>query len=357
MWVNNNKKDCKLDIYDFYVAKKIIDNYTIKTPLLKINGLSNKYNKLVLLKDETIQNGESFKIRGVSWCVWNAFKQIKNKNTTLITQSTGNHAIATIMSIRKIIENNMDNELFTSVIPVIYGSADIKDSKKKKIKQELLKLRIILGDANRGIIDFNYKSYEHAKNARDNYMMKNNSIYISHGGLDTFIGHGTMGIELHEQLQQMNITSDEKVSIILACGAGGIIGIGACLSILRGIENTNIIITQTDDQDAFIRTLKTNKLCYNNLPKLDFADGIAVDCPEEESVRIARDCVAVGDIVSHEYCLKHILPEFQKDVKESIIRDIPIGGTTTMGVATLEKKIDCLHESDVIIILACEGTI
>tara|TARA_Y100001933_G_C19004717_1_gene566081 strand:- start:128 stop:1150 length:1023 start_codon:yes stop_codon:yes gene_type:complete len=337
--------------------KKITDKYSVKTPLQKIHGLSKKYNKLVLLKDETCQKGESFKIRGVSWTVWKAFKKIKQKHITLITQSTGNHAIATLLSIRKTIEMNMDNKLYTSVIPVIYGTVMIKPSKLKKIKKELQLIRKLVNDPNRGILNFKFNSYAEAKEARDNYIKKNKSIYISHGGLDTLIGHGTMGIELNRQLNSLKISKDKKISIILACGAGGIIGIGACLSLLRGIENVNTIITQTDDQDAFVKTLISNKMCYNDIPKLCFADGIAVDCPEEEAVKLAQKFVKVGDIVSHKYCYENLLPLVTKDINSSLKRKIPIGGTTTIGIATLEKNIKYIQDSDVIILLACEGNI
>lgn len=357
MWYNKHISDCDIPIENFIQAKEITDKFSLKTPLTKISSLCNKYNKLILLKDETGQNGESFKIRGVSWTVWKAFQEINQPNTTLITQSTGNHAIATLLSIRKIIEMNPDNELYKSVIPVIYGTVAIKLSKLKKIKEELKLIRQLVNDTNRGQLNFKFTSYANAKNARNNYIENNKSIYIAHGGLDTIIGHGTMGIELDAQLKDLGIDKDKKISIILACGAGGIIGIGACLSLIRGIENINTIITQTDDQDAFVRTLVSNKLCYNKASDLSFADGIAVDCPELDAVKLARKCVKVADIVPHIYCYQHLLPLVTKDIYESINRNIPIGGTTTIGFATLEKNIKYIQESEVVILVACEGNI
>tara|TARA_B110000438_G_scaffold230363_1_gene225373 strand:- start:97 stop:606 length:510 start_codon:yes stop_codon:yes gene_type:complete len=168
-----------------------------------------------------------------------------------------------------------------------------------------------------------------------------------------FIGHGTMGIELNDQLNSFQISPDAKISIILSCGAGGIIGIGACLSVIRGIKNVNVIITQTNDQDAFVRSLMDGKIHYNKKPQLDFADGIAVDCPEEDALQMAHKYVSVGDIVSHKYCQDTLLPIVRYYLEDSI----PVGGTTVMGFATLEKKLKCVQESDVVILIACEGHI
>jgi threonine dehydratase len=357
MWYNNNVLTSDITLDRFHRAKQVTNQFSIETPLRPITSLGHRYKKLILLKDETGQNGGSFKIRGVSNTVWQAFRQIQHPNTTLITQSTGNHAISTLLCIYKIIEMNPGNQLYNSVIPVIYGSIFIRPSKRKKITEILQQIRALVQDPGRGCLNFTFNSYASAKTARESYIAHHNSIYISHGGSDTIVGHGTMGIELHNQLHDLGIGNETKISIILACGAGGIIGIGACLSLLRGVDNVNIIITQTDDQDAFVKSLVSDRLCYNSVPILDFADGIAVDCPEETALQLAKRCVKVADVVSHKYCVEHLLPQLTHDINTSINKSIPIGGTTTIGFATLAKNILPIQQSEVVILLACEGNI
>ena len=353
MWFNNTPKQCNIHQKTFINAKQITDIYTRQTPLISLSNIGQDNKQKILLKDETKQHSGSFKLRGVSYIVHKAFQDMDNSGISLITQSTGNHGIAILYTIRKILEMNLSNNVYKSVIPVIYGTKDIKPSKLVVMRDELDKIRILMKDKKRGILDFTFNTYAEAKEARLEYMKQHESIYLSHGSRDTFIGHGTMGVELNEQLNALQIPQDAKISIILSCGAGGIIGIGACLSAIRGIHNVNVIITQTDDQDAFVRSLMKGKIQYNNKPRLDFADGIAVDAPEKYALYTACKCVTAADIVSHEYCQDVLLPVVRSCIKENI----PIGGTTVMGFATLEKKINCVQNSDVVIVVACEGHI
>lgn len=357
MWFNKNIKMCDIDLNEFLKSKKISDKISIKTPLVKIENLSKKLNKLVLLKDETNQIGKSFKIRGVFNSVYNALINIKKENTSIITQSTGNHAIATLISIKFLIKNNLDNKLFNTIIPVIYGTKNINKTKLKIIKFELNEIRKLVKDQKRGKLDFSFNSYNNACIGREEYIKKNNSIYISHGGKNIFLGHGSIGIEINNQLNNLKISKDKKITIILSSGAGGIIGIGASLSLLRNYKNVDIIATQTDDQNALIKSLIEKKIIYNDSPRLNFADGIAVNCPEKYSFEIIKNIIKYGITIPHEYCLKNTLQNLKKDIQDSCKYNILLGGTTMLGFSVIEKHINLLKDTDIIIILACEGNL
>ena len=74
-----------------------------------------------------------------------------------------------------------------------------------------------------------YDSYEKALISRIEFVEKNNAIYIAHGSEDTIIGHGTMGLEIKKQLDELGYNSQSKITFLAACGAGGPLGIGICL--------------------------------------------------------------------------------------------------------------------------------
>ena len=357
MWINKNIKKCDINLEEFLNAKINSDKISIKTPLVKIKNLSEKLNKKVFLKDETNQIGKSFKIRGVSNSVFHALNKIKSENTSIITQSTGNHAIATLISIKYFIYKNLKNKLYNTIIPIIYGTKNINKTKLKIIKFELNEIRKLVNDPKRGKLDFSFNNYHEACIKRKEYMKKNNSIYISHGGKNVFLGHGSIGIEINNQLNDLKISYDKKISIILSSGAGGIVGIGASLSLLRDYKNINIIVVQTDDQNALIKSLIENKIIYNNEPKFDFADGIAVNCPENYSFKKIKNIIKYGVSISHEYCFKKTLHNIKKDIKDSCGYNILLGGTTILGFSVIEKHIDLFKDTDIIIILACEGNL
>lgn len=360
MWKNNNKNRPYYNINTFNNAKKIVDKYCIKTPLVKLNTISEKLNKPVFLKDESKQITNSFKLRGVSYVIYNKIQEIiksNRYNVSLVTQSTGNHAIATIYSIY-IIAKHMSSEIINSINPIIFSTNNIQNVKLNKIKYYLSEFRKLVNDQNRGKIIYNYNYYEEALKAREEYMKNNESIYIAHGSEDTIIGHGTMGLEIKNQL---NYPEDTKICFLASCGAGGPIGIGACLKHLY--KNSKFIIVQTEDQNALIESLKTGKIVKNkdidkNLP-FNYADGIAVDKPEEDAIKICNIYANYGITVKHIECLQEG-KKLKDDIKLSTNYDnILVGGTTASVYKAVKqyKDYDFIKNSDVIIILGCEGNI
>ena len=55
------------------------------------------------------------------------------------------------------------------------------------------------------------------------------------------------------------------------------------------------------------------------------------------------------------YSLQH--QSCKKDIKDSCGYNILLGGTTILGFSVIEKHIDLFKDTDIIIILACEGNL
>ena len=131
-----------------------------------------------------------------------------------------------------------------------------------------------------GFIDNSFKNYEHSLIARTEFLKKNNGVYLQHGGKNIMTGYGSIAFQLDKQIEK-----GKSIGIYTSVGAGGPIGIGLCLKYLRDVE---VVIIQTEEFDAFVRTLKSNEICVND-PNNDvgISDGIAVDKPEFFAVKIS----------------------------------------------------------------------
>ena len=347
-----------LDKFNF--ANNIIKNEIIKTPLFKLNNISDEINNNVYLKDESKQLTNSFKMRGVYYVIYKKIQNIKNENTYMITQSTGNHGIAFLFSLYQLMKNNMNNKIITSIIPIIFTSKDIQNVKLNLMNFYLNKIRELKNDDNYGEIKSSYESYEAALNSRMDFVEKNNAIYIAHGSEDTIIGHGTMGLEIKDQLDKLGYNSESKIVFLAACGAGGPLGIGICLKKLY--NNSKFVIVQTDDQAALINSLKENKLIKNksinkDLP-FNFADGIGVDTPELEALNLCKNYADYGICVSHKECFTEA-KNLNNDIKKSFNEETFSGGTSVAVYLALKNLKDekFIKDSDLIVMLSCEGNI
>ena len=100
---------------------------------------------------------------------------------------------------------------------------------------------------------------------------------------------------LKEQLLENGFNEDSKIVCLVSCGAGGPIGIGACMKNIYHHKNINFVIVQTDDQDALIRSLQKKTIQYNgklnNKYGFNYVDGIAVNKPEKEAVKNSKKIV------------------------------------------------------------------
>ena len=89
-----------ITLEEYNKASNLIDDFVLNTELIYDN------NKHFYIKRESLQKSGSFKWRGVLHSVLNAFNyyienynKYKNKPYFMVTQSTGNHGIAVILSV------------------------------------------------------------------------------------------------------------------------------------------------------------------------------------------------------------------------------------------------------------------
>ena len=318
-----------ITLKEFNSAIETISPFVLKTKL-------ENYKNNIFLKRESSQVTGSFKWRGVLYSVMNTFQQLKdieiNENNPyyLVTQSTGNHGIAVIYAVQQAKKYYckkypVQEKKWKNVYSCVFSNKYITQSKLDKITKMLEK-------DNKSIFDYSSKSYGEALKKREFFLRNHQGKYMSHGGKDILMGYGSLAQEIMQQ-----VDSNKSVTMITAIGAGGPIGAAEYFS---HFKNFKLVVSQTDNFNAFVRSLQSNKLEYNHSNKSPgLSDGIAVDKPEEYALNTAIRLNITGVTVNN-------------DNVEKLQKITGLGGSTCIALAGLEQ---ISTNSDIIIILDCEG--
>ena len=317
---------------EFEKAISLIEPFVKKTDLIH-------YKENIYLKKESEQVTGSFKWRGVLFSILNAFENLKNKNINIkepyymVTQSTGNHGIAVIRAIHVVKQYYSEKypeqkEKWSIVYPGIFANKIIKQIKLDKMKNELS----LYEKNHKGFVDSVSNNYAEALKKRTTFLLHNQGTYMSHGGKDIMTGYGSLGYEIMTQ-----IPPNKSFTMISAIGAGGPIGLAAYFA---HFENCELIISQTKKFNAFVRSLESGQIEYNDCDQLPgLSDGIAVDKPEQYAFEIAQELKVKAISVD------------EKDV-EMIHNQTKLGGSSCIALTALKET---NITSDIIIILDCEG--
>ncbi|MEE2960814.1 MAG: PLP-dependent lyase/thiolase [Myxococcota bacterium] len=379
--------------------------YVKKTPLQPLEKISKLTSYPVFLKNEAEQRGPSaiagiplggsFKSRGVFMEVYRAFEEVMKspnrrtvfeKGLRIVTQSTGNHGIAMIYATAAAATlfarsvQSSDPELAKAIYntePMIFTLAGLPDIKLNGMKDALESYRQCIKRPHQGQIDNQYPSYEDALNARQAFLntQSEQARYMDHGGQDIMVGHGTAGLEIHEQLKLVGLNSTKKVAVLLPVGAGGPLGIAAALKESR--PNVITIMVQPKGYDAFVRTLRKGSMqkniksppptetvqCGNEKIDIVFPDGVAVDAPESAAVPIAHayldGAVSVDEVQAYNQSgviLLHDVGDHYPNRK-----DAKVGGTTAITAEALlqltKSQNRLLAGVDAAVLLGTEGNV
>jgi threonine dehydratase len=318
---------------DFTYAYKKLKPFLQNTPL-------ELYKDNIYLKKESQQKTGSFKWAGVLYAVMNIFETLLTSKIHpyyIVTQSTGNHGIAVIEATRVMIEQYIsiypdDIHIWKNVIPCIFANKRINDTKLNKMRKYLNNFPYNA----KGFVNNSFNNYHHALLARTNFLQYHNGSYVEHGGKHMLTGYGSIAFSIHEQLPQ-----NKSVALYTAVGAGGPVGIGMCLSLLR---NTTFIVSQTKEYDAFNRTLYSTEIQANSIHNHHsisdgVSNGIAVDKPEEYAIIEGRNVIYKAITVT-------------TNNVEKLVNETKLGGSSCIALSAINAF---KPDVDYIIVLDCEG--
>ena len=189
----------KLDLGDVFDPREIwsarnrIKQYIHRTPLLFSDSLSKLTGSEIYIKPECWQKCGCFKVRGAISHISSLTEEEKSRG--LVTASSGNHALAVAYA----------STLFGKPPTRIYVPKNADPAKVKKIMQWEPDL-VYHGD-----------SFFDAYKAARRYTEENDATFVhSHGDPKVIAGQGTIGLEVMEDLPEVD-------AIIVPIGGGGLI--------------------------------------------------------------------------------------------------------------------------------------
>lgn len=302
-----------MDLRDIYLARKRIEKYVRKTPLEYSHFLSDLSGGEVWLKLENQQYTGSFKARGAM----NKLIQLslKEKARGIVTASSGNHAQG-VGYAGKILGVNS-----TIVVP----------ANTPRVKRDAIELYgvelIIHGD----------EYMEAEKFSRDLEARLGKTHISAYNDLDIIMGQGTVGLEIAEEMSDID-------KILVPVGGGGLIsGVGCAL---KGMDaTTEVFGAQSVASPVMYESLRQGRIVDMELED-SFAEGLHGGIEENS--------------VTFEFCRKYV-DEIILVEEEMILRAIRsalveqhqvIEGAAAVGVAAIFKDPERYNDEKICIVIS-----
>jgi len=283
-------------VEEIKIAKERIGPYAKRTDVIRSPYLSNLIDGNVFLKLENTQPTGSFKLRGAA----NKILSLDRKETGkgLLTASSGNHAGAFAYMVDQL-----------GIGGTIYLPETISPAKLNALKQYDVETVLIGNDS---VVP---------ENEARNQSELTGKVYVSpYNDRLVIAGQGTIGVELNEQIMELN-------SVIIPVGGGGLIG--GIASYLKSINSAvKIYACQPENSAVMFESLKAGHII------------------EMESKPTLSDGTAGGietDSITFDLCKKYIDDFFlvsEEDIRKGIVWAIEnhhllIEGAAALTIASL----------------------
>ena len=292
-----------------------IKKHIVKTPLIHSNSLSSISDSNVFLKLENFQHTGSFKLRGAM----NKILNLPDKSISVVAASSGNHGAAVAYSLRNLKMNGL-----------VYVPENAVPSKVKLMKKYGVEVRY---SGNDSLI---------AESSAILYAEENNLSFVSpYNDIDVISGQGTIGVEMINQLKDLDV-------VFITVGGGGLIsGVGGYLKSI----NSNIKIIGCSPENSPVMKISLNKgkiIEFDSLPTLS----------EGSAGGIERDSI------TYNFC-EEFIDNFYLVSEEEIIENIKffianekllIEGAAAVSVAAFLKNKKLFKGMNVGIVI-CGGNI
>ena len=228
-----------METYDLKEScQKAYDNIKkniVKTPLIHSKNLSSISDSNVFLKLENFQHTGSFKLRGAM----NKILNLPDKSISVVAASSGNHGAAVAYSLRNL-----------KMKGLVYVPENAVPSKVELIKKYGVEVRYSGNDC---LI---------AESSAISYAEENNLSFVSpYNDIDVISGQGTIGVEMINQMKDLDV-------VFITVGGGGLIsGVGGYLKSI----NSNIKIIGCSPENSPVMKISLNKgkiIEFESLPTL-----------------------------------------------------------------------------------------
>ena len=261
-----------------YQAAHTSKNTVRKTDLIPATGLDSDCR--LYLKAENLQLTGSFKLRGAYYKISSLSKEEKEKG--VVACSAGNHAQGVALAAQR---SGIRATIFLpSVAPI---------SKVEATKKYGAETKIIDG------------IYDDAYEAAVEYQKETGAVFIHPFEDEQVIaGQGTIGLELIDQLQDMD-------AVVVPIGGGGLIS-GISFVIKKLNPKCKVYGVQAEGASSMCRSMHENSKCSVSCVST-FADGIAVKSPGQMTYDFCKENVDDVVTVSDDEIATAILALMEKE--------------------------------------------
>ena len=300
---------------DVLAASKRIAPFAFRTPLLTSPRLNDALGGTLYIKAEPLQVTGSFKFRGAC----NSIQLLDDSVKTVVAWSSGNHAQAVAYAART-----------RGLKAIIVMPEDAPAAK-------------IAGTKDLGGEVVTYDRYTESREDIGKSLAEQHDATIipPYDYLPTIAGQGTIGIEIAEQLDEVNAVADQ---VICCTGGGGLLA-GLCLGLHHHLPDVKIYGAEPEGFDDFKRSLDEGKLVSNDPNNRSICDAIVTAMPGEMTFPINQEHVTDGLVVSDDDALDAMATAFQHlrlvvepggavAIASALKNKIDIAGKTTVTVAS-----------------------
>jgi threonine dehydratase len=274
---------------EFEATHENVSQVAIQTPVLHSNYLSELIGHDVELKCENLQRTGAYKIRGA----FNIISKLSlaERKKGVVAASAGNHAQGVALAARNL------GIKATIFMPV--GASLPKLQATENYGAEV----VLTGSI-----------FSETLKAAQAYAAKKGAIFIPpYDHMDVVLGQGTVGLEILDQVPDVN-------TIVVAIGGGGLaagLAVSAKLKAAQQGRKIKVIGVQSEHAAPYVPSLKTGKLTELTITRT-IADGIAVGKPGRIPFELIKQHVDKVVTVSDDEIAKAIvvLMERAKQVVE-----------------------------------------
>jgi len=256
------------DYHDIAAAAERIAPFAQRTPQLSSPHLDAMIGGRLLVKAEPLQITGSFKFRGAC----NAVQMLDESVDCVVAWSSGNHAQAVAMAAK--------SRGIKAIIVMPSDAPSMKINNTKALGAEVTL----------------YDRYTESREEIGAALAEahNAAIIPPYDFAPVIAGQGTIGKEIAEQAQDMNLTPDQ---VICCTGGGGLLA-GLCLGLHHHFPDLPIYGAEPQGFDDFSRSLEAGERLANAPEARSICDAIVTHMPGELTFAINKDHVTKGLVVS-----------------------------------------------------------
>lgn len=259
-------------IGDVQAAARRLEGIAVRTPLLRNHVLDEVAGGIVLVKPECLQVTGSFKIRGA----YNFLSQLTTEEAKrgVVAFSSGNHAQGVAAA------GSMLGIHTAIVMPEDAPRAKLENTKR-------------LGGE---VITYDRYTGDREAIARELAAERGAVVVPSYDHDNIIAGQGTVGLEIAQQCQELDVTPDR---VLVNCGGGGLIS-GSATALKAHYPEVSIHPVEPEGFDDTARSLASGRRERIADDARSICDALQAHSPGRLTFEIMRELLGEGLVVSDE---------------------------------------------------------